>query len=71
MRAPNREQLLLAARHMDWEQVALNHAYGPPCFHFEADTGTFCGRAKGWHYPGSHKFVGLESLLQKFRGIKV
>jgi hypothetical protein len=52
---------LLAARHMDWQQVIMNG--GPPCFAI-MDDGHFCGRAK--HWPGHnviHTFVSLEDLV--------
>jgi hypothetical protein len=56
-------KLANAAKHMDWMQVVLNHAGGPPCFHLEAQGG-FCGRAKRWHgHDASHKFVSFEDLI--------
>lgn len=63
------KELLEAARHADWLQVAMNQ--GPPCFHLE-DDGYFCFRAKRWDghhsFEGSipcHEYISLENLLQK------
>jgi len=59
---------LLAARIMDWKQVALNHTYGRPCFHLEPE-GRFCGRAEGWHDKTTdrlfHLFTPLESFIER------
>lgn len=68
---PSLLQLVDAADYADWTQVALNHAYGKPCFHFERDRKRFCLRASAWdghNYPDSdfgHKYVSLGDLLRK------
>lgn len=55
---------IMAAMHMDWQQVALNG--GPPCFHLCED-GHYCGRAQRWEGHGSmHKYVPLMDLLVNF-----
>lgn len=60
----NVDAVLTAA---DWQQVVLNG--GPPCFHFQDDTGTFCLRAKPWEGHGNkhfHRFISLHDLLLSF-----
>jgi len=56
--------VLLAAEHMDWQQVVLNG--GPPCFAIvENDSGHFCGRAQRWEgHDSHHTFVSLADLLR-------
>lgn len=61
-----RHRLIEAARRADWIQVVLNQ--GPPCFHFEPDSGKFCLRAERWaghHIDGDpgHAYVPLHNLL--------
>jgi hypothetical protein len=53
-----------AADLADWEQIAQNHFYGPPCFHI-METGKFCFRAKTWvGHNDYHDFVSLATLLR-------
>lgn len=49
----------------DWTQVALNHAYGSPCFQFETERERFCLRAASWHGEGTHDFVSLGTLIRR------
>jgi hypothetical protein len=64
--------LKFAAERADWMQVALNCAYGPPCFHFEPDRGRFCLRAKSWagHDGDPHKYVSLADLLATVKAVQ-
>jgi hypothetical protein len=58
--------VLLAAEHMDWQQVAMNG--GPPCFAISESDGHFCGRAQRWDgHDGSHAFVSLADLLRNLQ----
>lgn len=65
----NKKKLKEAADNADWTQVALNHVYGPPCFHFEPDRGRFCLRAESWHDKHAtkmfHAYVPLADLITK------
>lgn len=53
------EQLIDAAKHIDWKQVGLN---GGGCFHLEED-GRFCLRAHHWAGHGGEKPVHLYEPL--------
>jgi hypothetical protein len=64
--------LEVAADNADWQQVAMVHQYGPPCFHLDRKLKKFCLRAKPWfgHFQeGSlepdHEFVSLAELLRR------
>jgi len=63
-------QFIKAAERMDWMQIVLNHAYGPPCFYLE--DGRFCGRAKTWfgHDGAPHDYVPLDELLREIANAK-
>jgi hypothetical protein len=54
-----------AADSANWEQIAQNHFYGPPCFHIiPGDNVKFCFRAKTWvGHNDHHNFVSLATLL--------
>jgi phage tail tape-measure protein len=67
-----RKRFIEAAENMDWMQIVLNHAYGPPCFHLQED-GRFCGRAKGWfgHVTKiDHTYTPLHEMLDNYRRTK-
>jgi hypothetical protein len=72
MSAKTIRALRKAADVADWEQVSLNHVYGPPCFHFEAKYGKFCLRAKTWfgHDGDPHRYVSLADLLASVAALK-
>lgn len=66
---PSKSKLINAATKMDWGQVVANG--GPPCFHYEHDSRSFCGRAQRWDghrvdktYPCDHTFVSFADLLK-------
>lgn len=54
---------------MDWQQVALNSTYGPPCFAVNTPNdipNQYCGRAESWAgHPEHHPYVSLEDLLAR------
>lgn len=59
-----KQQLVEAAKHVDWVQVVYNK--GPPCFHLEPERGRFCLRAQRWDgHSTDHVFVPLDELLSQ------
>lgn len=58
------DQLMKAAKSMDWRQAILNG--GAPCFFIEPD-GRFCGRSALWsghHQHSGHPFVTLDQVFE-------
>lgn len=68
MAKPDISMLIRAAENADWEQVVLLTG-GPPCFHLQEFTQTFCLRSRQWpgherSAAGAHAFVSLADLLR-------
>ena len=69
-KAPTLGRLKAAADKADWGQVAANHLYGPPCFHYEPEHGCLCLRAKTWFgHDEHHTYVSLTDLLEAVNGL--